>query len=55
MSLLEWAAIATIANFIFFALLTIIDRWPQIFKWGKPYLPKIALIFLIFGVISAGV
>jgi hypothetical protein len=55
MSLLEWAAIAVILNFIISALLTIIDRWPQIFKWGKPYLPKIALIFLIFGVISAGV
>jgi hypothetical protein len=32
----------------------VIDRWSEIVKRGKPYLPKIALAFLILGVIGAG-
>lgn len=55
MQLSEWASIAAIANFILFAVIELIDRWPQILKRGKPILPKIALIFLVMGIISAGV
>ncbi len=55
MNLQNCANIATIAGFVLFTIMVLIDRWYQMIKWGRPYLPKIALAALISAVISAGV
>ncbi len=54
MNLSDWGSIACILSFVLAALLALIDRWPQMTPKGGPMLPKIALGFLIMGIISAG-
>ena len=54
MNLADWAHLAEVGGFILYVILMLIDRWSQMVKWGKPYLPKIALAFLILGIIGAG-
>ena len=48
--------LSDLANIIavFAGITYLIDRWPQMIKSGKPYLPKIGLIFMIVAVICAG-
>ncbi|MEW6659836.1 MAG: hypothetical protein AB1424_14350 [Thermodesulfobacteriota bacterium] len=55
MGLSDLANIATIVASILFAITFLIDRWPQMTKLGKPYLPKIGLALMILAIISAGV
>lgn len=55
MNLADLANIATIVTAILFTITILVDRWPQMTSWGKPYLPKISLAFLVLAVISAGV
>jgi hypothetical protein len=55
MGLSDWASIASIGMFLLCAISFLIDRGPQMFKWGKPYWPKIGLFFMVLAVISAGI
>lgn len=52
----RWANIASIVSFVSFAVLTLIDRWSAIEKWGESsMLLKISFVVLILGVIFAGI
>jgi hypothetical protein len=46
---------STIGGFCLYAILTLIDRWNDIFSKEGSVLSKIALGFLIFGIISTGI
>ena len=52
----SWSRKASIGNFILYVILTLVDRWSAIIKWGgSSMLLKISLLCLILGVIFAGI
>ena len=56
MNLPQWANLANISFFILFIILTLIDRWEVIIKWGgSSMILKLSLICLILGIIFSGI